>query len=191
MGIKVNAVCNTGPIIHLREIGAEKALSVFSIIVPPAVKEEVKRLPEKITIVNDFDNDFAAFLQNQFALGLAESQCIALCKTKKIPLFLTDDLDARTTAKELGFDPHGTIGVLLKAFRHKIFSKKQTVEFVKKLKSSKLYAAMPIFKLRTTTLLSPLLILMAMLSAGLLLAVAGLKARKKPLPMRRVSWSKI
>lgn len=135
MGTKIKAVCDTGPIIHLREIGAEKALSIFSIITSPSAKEEVKMLPKKVFVENDFDNDFASFVKNQFDLGLAESQCIALAKSKKIQLFLTDDLDARTTAKSLGLDPHGTAGVLLKAFKEKIFSKKQAIELVKKLKT--------------------------------------------------------
>ena len=136
MGLKVKAVCDSGPLIHLLEIGAIKALSVFSIVVPPEVKNEVKKLPANVSVEHDFDNDFAFFLQNQFDLGLAESQCIALSKTHKIQLFLTDDLDARTASKQLGLEPHGTIGILLKAYKNTVFTKTQAIELVKKIKTN-------------------------------------------------------
>ncbi len=135
MGPKIKAVVDSGPFIHLKEIGAQKALSIFTVLVPPAVTEEIQSLSRTATVNHYFDNNLVQILQNEFGLGLAESQCIALAKAGKISLFLTDDLDARTTAKELGLEPHGTIGILLKAYRKKVFTKKQLVLFVRKLKT--------------------------------------------------------
>ncbi len=135
MGPKVKAVADSGPIIHLREIGAEKALSVFSVVVPPAVAQEVKGAALHATIDSNFDNNLVQILQNEFNLGLAESQCIALAKARNIQLLLTDDLEARTTAKNLGLEPHGTVGILLRAYHVGIFSKKQSIGFVQWLKS--------------------------------------------------------
>ncbi len=135
MGPKIKAVCDSGPFIHLSEIGALRSLSAFNIVIPPAVKEETRALSKRIKVHNQFDNNIVQILQNEFGLDLAESQCIALAKTSKISLFLTDDLDARTAAKQLGLEPHGTVGILLKAYRQKIFSKKQTIEFVQKIKT--------------------------------------------------------
>ncbi|MBI4210988.1 MAG: hypothetical protein HY544_05820 [Candidatus Diapherotrites archaeon] len=135
MGPEVKAVADSGPIIHLREIGALKALGIFKIIIPPAVNEEIRGRPPKAAVNAGFDNNLAQILQNEFELALAESQCIALAKAQSIRLFLTDGLDARTTAKEMGLEPHGTVGILLKAYRKRVFSKKETIELVKKLKT--------------------------------------------------------
>lgn len=135
MGPKIKAVVDSGPFIHLKEIDAQKALTIFTVLVPPAVTEEIQSLSRTATVNHHFDNNLVQILQNEFGLGLAESQCIALAKAEKIPLFLTDDLDARTTAKELGLEPHGTVGILLKAYRKKVFTKNQVVLFVQKLKT--------------------------------------------------------
>ncbi|MDO8625633.1 MAG: hypothetical protein Q7R47_06120 [Candidatus Diapherotrites archaeon] len=135
MGPQIKAVSDTGPLIHLREIGALDALKIFSIIVPPEVKEELKTIPKGIVVQDGFDNDLVSILINTYRLDLAESQAIALAKTLRINLFLTDDLDARTTAAKLGLEPHGTIGILLKAYRHNIFSKQQTIQFIQRLKT--------------------------------------------------------
>ncbi|MFH0954987.1 MAG: hypothetical protein V1777_02700 [Candidatus Micrarchaeota archaeon] len=135
MGPKIKAVVDSGPLIHLNEIGAVAALSIFDCVSPPAVQEEVRQIPNFVKIKSGFETDLVQILQNEFALGLGESECIALAKTEKIPLFLTDDLDARTTAEQFDLEPHGTVGILLKAYKKKIFSKKQTVEYVQKLKT--------------------------------------------------------
>ncbi|VVC00300.1 Uncharacterised protein [uncultured archaeon] len=134
MGPKIKAVTDTGPIIHLREIGAEKALSAFRLLAPPAVSLETK-IPGSVKISRNFDRNIAQILQNEFGIGIAESQCIALAKSEKISIFLTDDLDARTAAKEFGLEPHGTIGIILKAYRQKIFSKKDAIALIYKMKT--------------------------------------------------------
>src|SRR3989344_1030432 len=140
MGPKIKAVIDAGPIIHLMEIGAERALHVFSLITPSGVVEEVRVMPKGITVVDNYDKNLVSALQNEFSLGLGESECIALAKAEKISIFLTDDLDARTTATSLGLEPHGTMGIMLKAYKNKIFSKKETIDFIGNLKSrSSLY----------------------------------------------------
>src|SRR3989344_9564974 len=136
MGPKIKAVIDAGPSLHLVEIGAERALHVFSLITPSGVVEEVRVMPKGITVVDNYDKNLVSALQNEFSLGLGESECIALAKAEKISIFLTDDLDARTTALSLGLEPHGTIGILLKAFKLGLLGKKDAIEFVKRLKSS-------------------------------------------------------
>ncbi|HLC93376.1 MAG TPA: nucleic acid-binding protein [archaeon] len=136
MGPKIIAVIDAGPLIHLAEIGALKALEAFSLITPGGVVEEVRSFPGGIKVVDNYDKNLVSALQNEFSLGLGESQCIALAKAEKIVIFLTDDLDARTTALSLGLEPHGTIGILLKAFKLGLLGKKDAIEFVKRLKSS-------------------------------------------------------
>ncbi len=134
MGTQVKAVIDSGPLIHLAEIGAEKALSLFSLSAPPAVIDETGAPYVHVRVKSTFDRDLAQILQAKFSLGIAESQCIALAKVEKTPIFLTDDLDARTTAKQMGLEPHGTVGILAMAYRKKIFSGKATVQFLRKIK---------------------------------------------------------
>ncbi len=136
MGPKIKAVVDAGPIIHLREVGAEKALSIFSLFTTSGVNEEVRSLPKGVKVLDNYDKNIVSALQNEFSLGLGEGGCIALAKAEGIQLFLTDDLDARTTSISFGLEPHGTVGILLKAYKKRVFSKKQAIEFVRKLKSS-------------------------------------------------------
>src|SRR3989344_2853024 len=73
-------------------------------------------------------------------IHIGESTGIALCKQERIELFFTDDLDARDTARHLGFDAHGTIAVLVRAFREKILTKNETVDALDRLhKQSSLF----------------------------------------------------
>jgi predicted nucleic acid-binding protein len=46
-----------------------------------------------------------------------ELQALTLCNRLKVELFLTDDLDARDAGKQLGFEVHGSVGVLVRAYR--------------------------------------------------------------------------
>ena len=47
---------------------------------------------------------------------------------------MTDDLDARQVAKEYNLKVHGSIGIIMRAFRNKIISKDQAIEKIKELK---------------------------------------------------------
>ncbi len=135
MGPKIKAIIDSGPLIHLKEIGAQKALSVFDLSTVGEVLAEVKALPVGVKEKSGFDNNLVQLLQNEFGLGIAEGQCIALAKATGTKIFLTDDLDARTTAISLGLEPHGTVGILLKAYRQKVFSRAEAIGFVEKLKT--------------------------------------------------------
>ena len=41
--------------------------------------------------------------------------------------FITDDLEARVTAKHFGIEVHGTIGILLRAYREKLLSRDDVI----------------------------------------------------------------
>ncbi|MDP2666894.1 MAG: hypothetical protein Q8P05_05350 [Candidatus Diapherotrites archaeon] len=136
MAKKRIAVLDAGPYIHLKEIGALKALTIFELNVPLEVLDEVKSL-DGISCTHPpvKNKSMIGILSTQYELGLGESAAIALCKEKNIDLLLTDDLDARTVAQKLDLQPHGTIGILLRAYREKVFTKKETMVFVRKLKT--------------------------------------------------------
>ncbi|MBI4043926.1 MAG: hypothetical protein HY393_03935 [Candidatus Diapherotrites archaeon] len=147
MGPKVRAVIDAGPIIHLRELGLLRAFNPFELFTVPLVFNEVKVLPSFISVEAAFDGMKADLIAAECGLGLAESQCMALAKKKEILLFLTDDLDARTTAEALGLEPHGTIGILLKAYRKGLFSRKEVVRHIQSIpRKSTLYITQEIIE---------------------------------------------
>jgi len=63
-----------------------------------------------------------------------------LALQEKADYFLTDDLDARTVANVHGVEAHGTVGIILRAFREKIISKEKAIE-----KLNGLYAISSLF----------------------------------------------
>jgi predicted nucleic acid-binding protein len=140
-------ISNTGPFIHLSEIKFLNALGIFSeIFISREVhKELIKsniKIPKKVKILelNSQSKDFTKILINQYELDLGESSSIALAIQEKINFFITDDLDARIIAKSYNIEIHGTIGIILRAFRKKIIDKKTAIEKIKSLKEkSSLY----------------------------------------------------
>ena len=50
-------------------------------------------------------------------LDVGELDCLALCPRHPGVIFLTDDLAARREAQRLGFAVHGSVGVIVRAFR--------------------------------------------------------------------------
>ena len=134
------AVSNTGPILHLNEINLIKALQVFQeVYIAEEVKNELignkLNIPKRIKLINlkpQF-KDVAEILVNKFSLDLGESQSIALALQEKVDYFLTDDLDARTVANVHGIEAHGTVGIILRAFREKIINKETAIKKVREL----------------------------------------------------------
>ncbi|MBI2574551.1 hypothetical protein HYV82_01575 [Candidatus Woesearchaeota archaeon] len=138
-------VSNTGPFIHLLEVDLASALRAFGeVYVPEEVKNELKR--NKITLdafrgvkilpLQPKFKDVAEILVNKFSLDLGEAQAIALALQEKADYFLTDDLDARTVAGVHGVEAHGTVGIILRAFRNKIIDKEMAIKNVKELYAS-------------------------------------------------------
>ncbi|OGI65350.1 hypothetical protein A2647_05315 [Candidatus Nomurabacteria bacterium RIFCSPHIGHO2_01_FULL_40_24b] len=141
MGSK--AVSNTGPIIHLTEINLIKILNIFqNITIPEEVKKELIKnnvpIPKriKITKLKPESKDKTKILTNEYNLDLGEAEAISLALQEKVDYFLTDDLDARQIAKEFKLETHGTIGIILRAFKEKIISKEKTIEKIKELKTN-------------------------------------------------------
>ena len=134
------AVSDTGPILHLNEINLIEALDSFKkIYIAEEVKNELMNnkvnVPKSISLINIKPQfkDVAEILVNKFSLDLGESQSIALALQEKVEYFLTDDLDARTVANVHGIEAHGTIGIILRAFREKIISKETAIKKINEL----------------------------------------------------------
>jgi predicted nucleic acid-binding protein len=136
------AVFDAGPFIHLHEIESLKLTKLFSeILTTFQILQECRRMLEVLKTyknivqkdLNPESKDFAKYLLERYNLDLGEATGIALCKQENIRLFFTDDLLARDTARSLGFQPHGTIAILLRAYRKKVVSKKEVKESIEKL----------------------------------------------------------
>ena len=128
-----NAVSDAGPILHLSEIDALKSLRAFqSVFIPPEVAEETKKSElegtnVQIVTLSPAAKNMAGMLIARYSIDLGEAEAISLATAISIQLFLTDDLAARNAAKELNLESHGTLGIILRAFREKIFSKQEAI----------------------------------------------------------------
>ena len=121
--IRPLAVCDAGPLIHLGEIDHAHLLEQFHpLVVPARVRQEAAsfRPPAgfdaEIVTVTDANLDALAS-RLLVRLDAGELDCLALCRLRPGAIFLTDDLAARHEAQRLGFAVHGSVGVIVRAFR--------------------------------------------------------------------------
>jgi predicted nucleic acid-binding protein len=116
-------VCDTGPILHLREAQAPHLLErAGEIIVPRAVDQEleiriatwalkrpawihVRSLPE--TAASHFEQ-----WRGIAGLGAGEAEAIILARSLPADWLLTDDAGARAVASLLGLEVHGSLGLV-------------------------------------------------------------------------------
>lgn len=126
---RLTAVTDSGPLIHLTEIGCIPILSIFgNLHVPDAVWAETvecgrisgENLLElsnvkRHTIPQD---DITHFIEknNLKDLHLGECECLYLARQINVPILLTDDLAVRETAKRLKLVPVGSLGIVAKAY---------------------------------------------------------------------------
>ncbi len=155
------AVSDTGPFIHLFEIGHLETLRIAdTILIPPKVNQELMKGStlvesghlERVEVrdLGRRGRDRAAALSRRYRLGLAEAQAISLSLESGVRLILTDDLDAREAARSLGLDPHGSVGILLRAFRQGMLSQEDAIQAIEGLNSkSSLYLTSDLAKRAT------------------------------------------
>jgi predicted nucleic acid-binding protein len=117
-------VCDTGPILHLREADCLSILQAAgSILIPPAVDAEMARLdriwaeerPDWIQ-TTPLDPAHLADARSWLQAGLldpGEAQALALAAQISADWLLTDDAAARTLAEHQGFEVHGSVGIVL------------------------------------------------------------------------------
>jgi predicted nucleic acid-binding protein len=124
------AVADSGPLIHLAEIGCLQLLCLFDILhVPRAVwleTVEQARLSERdLSAATNIQRYALPHSEvNQFVeenkiteLHAGERECLFLCREKRIAILLTDDMAVRDAAKTLDLMPVGSLGVVAKAYK--------------------------------------------------------------------------
>lgn len=113
-------VCDSGPMIHLREAGALELLrSCGEIAVGGIVQDETTgrghELPAWISrhvLAGDALRE-VTMLTRATGLHDGEAETIVLCRSLNANWLLTDDASARYCASAAGIEVHGTLGVVL------------------------------------------------------------------------------
>jgi len=137
----ITVVCDAGPIIHLDELGCLDLLSDFQeIFLSDTVWKEIKQYRpsalSKTTI--PLIRSPAKLLSNEplltmcriFSLDAGETEALSLMEQIPDAMFLTDDAAARIVAKQLGYNVHGTIGILVRAIRRSQMSLKEVLDIL-------------------------------------------------------------
>jgi predicted nucleic acid-binding protein len=137
-------VCDAGPLIHLHELGCLDLLSDFrEVLVPDAVWAEVMRHRpsalrsrrvrlERVTVDKKRPADLS-HLANAFSLAAGEVESLVLMAQRPDAVLLTDDAAARLVAQRLGYDVHGTIGLIVAAIERKRRTKRQVLNLLRSI----------------------------------------------------------
>ncbi|HEY4573778.1 MAG TPA: hypothetical protein VIJ61_09150 [Thermoanaerobaculia bacterium] len=120
----IRIVCDTGPLLHLREAGCLEILQAAGeIAIPSAVRAELishdpfwgLHMPDWIA-PGILEPKFLENAANWLRAGLldpGEAEALALAAQLKAGWLLTDDTAARLIAQQQGLEVHGSLGVIL------------------------------------------------------------------------------
>src|SRR6266446_5750920 len=138
-------VSDAGPLIHLDELGCIDVLSAFrQVLVPKEVWREVRhhrpaalRTPgvpfQKVDIIPAPTPQLSVLIQD-FPIDVGEEEALRLMGKFSEAAFLTDDAAARMVAQLLGYEVHGTIGLLILGWRIGLRSKKDIIAILKSMR---------------------------------------------------------
>jgi len=139
-----SVVCDAGPLIHLDELDSLRLIGGFQqVIVPDPVHEEVNRHRpgglEKsgLKIVREAlqcpRREEAAVLCRLLALDAGETAALGLMEKYPGAIFLSDDCAARLAAERMGYEVHGTIGIIVRAIRKRLLSGEEVLRLLREL----------------------------------------------------------
>jgi len=137
-------VCDAGPLIHLDEVESLSLLADFeSIVVPEQVWREVERHRPTALEKSDLSLQSVSVsisvqpafqtLAQALSLGIGEQAALSLMQDYPQAIFLTDDAAARLAAVTLGYQVHGSIGILLRAVRRRQRTREEMLTILRKL----------------------------------------------------------
>lgn len=143
-------ICDTGPILHLREAEALELLATAGdIIIPPAVERELgTRLSDwptnrprwlQVGRLSNEETRQAEELMAIGGLGLGEAEAIAIARSLQADWLLTDDAEARVVASVLGLEVHGSLGVVLWAAASGYLQRQEALSTLERLAKSSLW----------------------------------------------------
>lgn len=133
----MKAVLDTGPLIHLNQVNRLDILKMLetAVITREVDKEFGKRLPEYLEVVqlSPEAKDHTKYLSDRHGLEMGEASSLALCRQENLEIIFTDDLDARKVAEKLGFEPHGTLALVTRAYKRETLGDEEAKKTVEKL----------------------------------------------------------
>jgi predicted nucleic acid-binding protein len=133
---RLAAVADAGPLIHLAEIGRLSLLHIFKHVhIPDAVWEETvgqnrvsatelfeTSLILRHTLSSQEVSDFM-LNNNLLKLHTGERECLYLCQKINIFTLLTDDLSVRQEVKQRNWQPVGSLGIIVRAYKLGLLSR--------------------------------------------------------------------
>lgn len=150
-------VCDTGPVLHLREVGLLYLLKQTGrVYIPKAVDNELFEIdsdwkddrPSWITIkfLPEKEASFVVSLCNAGFLDIGEAEAVVLAQHLKADWLLTDDSSARTFANMVGLEVHGSLGVVLWAAATENLEYEEAKNAIDKLAQTSLWISKTILK---------------------------------------------
>ena len=133
---------DTGPLIHLEEINAEKVWNLFPAInVPDVVIAEIKFQPTegnqtikdkrfKVVKTNNKILKISKRLFDEYDMGKNDSIILAHSIYNESEMLFTDDLELRNIARLEGVKPVGTAGILYLAFLYDMITYDALFEYL-------------------------------------------------------------
>ncbi|MCB0126402.1 MAG: hypothetical protein KDE58_29295 [Caldilineaceae bacterium] len=143
---QLEVVADAGPLIHLAEIKQITLLEIFDAIhIPDAVWQET--VGQKRISVTDLqvlpntyrhtfsDHDVADFIRNHHLTHLhtGERACLYLCQKINVFTLLTDDLSVRAAVKQRNWQPVGSLGIIVRAYKVGKISLPDAVQYLNQL----------------------------------------------------------
>jgi len=130
------AVADTGPLIHLDEIGAIDLLSaVDGLVIPQTVYEELEAGTVPPALGN-LEYEIVEADTTELAVDLDPGETAALAvATERSAVLLTDDLEARDAANNFSIEVHGSIGVIVLAYHRDQLTKSKAAELMRTLQT--------------------------------------------------------
>jgi predicted nucleic acid-binding protein len=135
-------VADAGPLIHLDELGCLDLLADFSVVhTTTQVWREVLRHRPALTpaAIAELRIERAAWpvgsavmaMAEAFDLDAGEVSALGLMQHFSADLFLCDDAAARLVAESMGYEVHGTVGLVIRAIRRQQRTKQQVLEILR------------------------------------------------------------
>ena len=141
---EIVAVLDAGPLIHLDQLGRLGLLSDFKeLLVPQAVWDEALVHRPRMRLDSLSNAEIIAGspplpadllnLADEFALHAGERAALAVLQARGGQFLLSDDAAARSFAQAIGFQTHGTIGLILRSRRRGQISKAVMLQLLRDL----------------------------------------------------------
>lgn len=141
---EIVAVLDAGPLIHLDELGRLNLLNDFKeLLVPQVVLDEALKHRPGLRSVELLNLEIISEppplpvdllkLADDLALHAGERAALAVLIARGGQFLLSDDAAARTVALAVGFQTHGTIGLILRSHRRGMVSKGEALQLLREL----------------------------------------------------------